>query len=170
MEYNIKIGINCLNLKGQLWILKHLSPRKQHTAIFTPLCKLVEINHGHAAILLLVELIVAREDGCICGKYIEHLQFTRDLAVLDRHKTVNTFHLVLMLLRVPGTRYKELLETIFRRQDAACPLLDATLRRSTVRRGACMWTLVTMDPLNNYSLVLGVDNLATCALHGVCSE
>lgn len=170
MEYNIKIGINCLNLKGQLWILKHLSPRKQYSAILTPLCKLVEINHGHTTILLLVELIVAREDGCICGNCIEHLQFTRNLAVLDRHKTVYALHLVLMLLRVPGTRYKEFLETVFRRQDTIRPLLDAILRRSTVRRSACMWTLVTMDPLDDYSLILGVDNLATCPFHGVCSE
>jgi len=170
MEYNIKIGINCLNLKGQLWILKHLSPRKEHCAILTPLCKLVEINHGHTAILLLVELIVAREDGCICGHCIEHLQFTCDLAVLHGDQAIYALHLVLMLLRVPCTRYKELLESVFRRQNAVSPLLDAALCRCTVRRGACMWALVTMDPLDDHRLVIGVDNLATCALHGVCSE
>jgi len=27
-----------------------------------------------------------------------------------------------------------------------------------------------MDSLDDHSLVLGVDNLATSALHGVCSE
>jgi len=129
MEYNFKIGINCLNLKGQLWILKHLAPREQNSAILTPLCKLVEINYGHTAILLLVELIVTGEDGCICGHCIEHLQFTRDLAMLHGYKTVYALHLVLMLLRVPGTRYKEFLEFVFRRQDTIRPLLDATLRR-----------------------------------------
>jgi len=29
---------------------------------------------------------------------------------------------------------------------------------------------VTMDSLDDHSLVLGVDNLATSAFHGVCSE
>jgi hypothetical protein len=33
-----------------------------------------------------------------------------------------------------------------------------------------MWALVTMDPLDDYSLVIGVDNLATRPFHSVCNE
>ena len=97
------------------------------------------------------------------------VQFVRDFTVIYRYQAINTLHLVLMLLRVPGTRHKEFLETVFRCQDVACPLLDTTLRRCTMRRGACMWALVTMDPLDDYRLVFSLDDLATSTLHGICS-
>jgi len=32
-----------------------------------------------------------------------------------------------------------------------------------------MWALVTMDSLDDHRLVLGVENLATSTLHGICS-
>ena len=32
-----------------------------------------------------------------------------------------------------------------------------------------MWALMTMDPLDDHPLILGVEDLATSTLHGICS-
>ena len=38
-----------------------------------------------------------------------------------------------------------------------------------MRRGAYMGALMTMDPLDDHGLVLGLNDLATSTLHGICS-
>ena len=38
-----------------------------------------------------------------------------------------------------------------------------------MRRGAYMGALMTMDPLDDHGLVLGLNDLATSTLHCICS-